>query len=318
MSLLCFGEVLVDLLSNDSQPEQFTKFAGGAPANVAVAYAKLGGNASFVGMLGKDKFGDFLEQELQQAGVHTKYCKRTAKAQTALAFICLDKHNERDFTFYRSQTADLLFKAHDFCLAAFQQHEIFHMCSNSLCEQAIFQTTLKGLEQAKAACCLISFDINLRTHLWQTPKHIYSRVMKVIASTDILKLNEDELKWLTEHAKPEHAKQDLIQLCFQLGVQVILLTRGKQHITCYTQNSQMDVTPPSCDTIDTTAAGDAFIGGFLYAMSQQIIHKQPLSASQLRESIVFASYCGSFCVTRSGAFSALPTQDDINTFVQSI
>ncbi len=58
----CFGEVLIDFLQDKTQPGLFQRFAGGAPANVAVAVARLGGQSKFIGMLGKDMFGDFLLQ----------------------------------------------------------------------------------------------------------------------------------------------------------------------------------------------------------------------------------------------------------------
>ena len=58
----CFGEVLIDFLQDKAQPGLFHRFAGGAPANVAVAVARLGGHSKFIGMLGKDMFGDFLLQ----------------------------------------------------------------------------------------------------------------------------------------------------------------------------------------------------------------------------------------------------------------
>jgi sugar/nucleoside kinase (ribokinase family) len=83
---ICFGEVLVDLLSNklsqnSNEHEAFTKFAGGAPANVSVAIAKLGGNAYFAGMLSTDSFGDFLHNALKEQGVKTDFMRFTNQAK---------------------------------------------------------------------------------------------------------------------------------------------------------------------------------------------------------------------------------------------
>ena len=110
MSLVCFGEALIDFLSDGKQPESFTKYAGGAPANVSVAAAKLGLKTSFCGMLGDDMFGHFIKDELTQHGVNTQYCQFTDAAKTALAFVSLDESGERSFSFYRPPAADLLLR----------------------------------------------------------------------------------------------------------------------------------------------------------------------------------------------------------------
>ncbi|MDB6163151.1 MAG: fructokinase, partial [Xanthomonadaceae bacterium] len=111
--IACFGEALVDLLAQPAatpaEPRHFVEYAGGAPANVAVAVARLGGTARFVGMLGADLFGDMLLAQLQDAGVDTQCVRRTAAARTALAFVSLDAAGERSFSFYRPPAADLLF-----------------------------------------------------------------------------------------------------------------------------------------------------------------------------------------------------------------
>ncbi|WP_253643474.1 PfkB family carbohydrate kinase, partial [Xanthomonas vesicatoria] len=100
--VVCFGEALIDMLAlpqaSTDDARTFAQYAGGAPANVAVAVAKLGGAAHFVGMLGRDMFGDFLLQSLQQAGVATDGIVRTGEAKTALAFVALDEAGERSFS----------------------------------------------------------------------------------------------------------------------------------------------------------------------------------------------------------------------------
>src|SRR5215469_9049475 len=97
-TILCFGEALIDFHGEGNDPRGFPRafvpFAGGAPANVAVAVARLGGAAAFAGMLGKDVFGDFLLDSLQREGVDTAGVARTDEANTALAFISLDAHGD--------------------------------------------------------------------------------------------------------------------------------------------------------------------------------------------------------------------------------
>ena len=156
--IVCFGEALIDFLAQPqaslAEPRAFLQFAGGAPANVAVAAARLGAPADFVGMLGADLFGDFLLASLGEAGVGTGYIRRTAAAKTALAFVALDADGERSFSFYRPPAADLLFRPQDFDDACFTDAGILHACSNSLTDAALAATTWEAMARARAAGAL--------------------------------------------------------------------------------------------------------------------------------------------------------------------
>ena len=106
--VLSFGEALVDLWSNNisekeqvDAPESFTKFLGGAPANVAAAVSHLGGNAFFTGMLGKDLLGDLIAHSPAEEGVNLDFLNLTNEAKTGLAFMSLDVQPERIFEFYQ-------------------------------------------------------------------------------------------------------------------------------------------------------------------------------------------------------------------------
>ncbi len=103
--IVCFGEALIDFLVGALVPREarvFGQFAGGVLANAAVAVAKLGGRCEFVGMVGQDMFGDFLLDSLREARAGTCYVRRAARANTALAFVSLDAHGERNFVRLRS------------------------------------------------------------------------------------------------------------------------------------------------------------------------------------------------------------------------
>src|SRR5215469_5338357 len=160
-SVLCFGEALIDMHGQDNDghgfAKQFLPFAGGAPANVAVAVAQLGGHARFAGMLGQDRFGDFLLNSLKQANVDTADVARTGDANTALAFVTLDGHGERSFSFYRPPSADLLFRAEHFRAEAFDNTSAFHVCSNSLTDPNLAAATMEGMQRARRAGTLVSF-----------------------------------------------------------------------------------------------------------------------------------------------------------------
>ncbi|NVK11070.1 MAG: carbohydrate kinase [Gammaproteobacteria bacterium] len=316
MSLVCFGEALIDFLSDGKQPESFTKFAGGAPANVAVAAAKLGLKTSFCGMLGDDMFGHFIKQELDQNGVNTRYCRFTNVAKTALAFVSLDATGERSFSFYRPPAADLLYSVDDFDHAMFTEHSIMHVCSNSLTELNIYRTTIHGLSQAKKADAICSFDMNLRESLWPNISDIFDRIWHVITLSDLVKLSFEELEFLNEKGHPTLPIEHTIDAILKAGVTCLVVTNGGDAIRYYHADFTGDISPPETNVVDTTAAGDAFIGGMLSKIGQRCRSKLSFSEfcqtqSNIEDTITFAARAGAFAVSRYGAFVSLPSEADL-------
>ena len=316
MSLLAFGEALIDFLSEGGEPERFTKFPGGAPANVAVAFAKLGGSSQFCGMLGQDMFGDFLLRSLTEQGVGIEYCKQTTSAKTGLAFVSLDEKGERSFSFYRPPAADLMFEPQDFCTIAFEQARIFHVCSNSLTELEIFNTTLSGLKSAKAHQCIRSFDVNLRLNLWQQPALADARIWQCIAACDLLKVSQEELDFLLVNQNLN--QKEFITKCLSLGVSLIVVSNGDLPVTYYSQMVRGQAEIPKIDVVDTTAAGDAFVGALLYQLDLVLERHGSLAplmsdADALLTVMNFATSCGAIACTKKGAFPSLPSIDDYHS-----
>ena len=114
--VISIGEALIDFIPNQNGAKlknvsEFRRVAGGAPANVSAVVAKLGGKSSFISKLGKDAFGDYIIDVLNEVNVNTDYVLRTSKANTGLAFVSLKEDGNRDFSFYRNPSADMLLEA---------------------------------------------------------------------------------------------------------------------------------------------------------------------------------------------------------------
>ncbi|WP_372739428.1 carbohydrate kinase [Neptunomonas sp.] len=323
--VISFGEALVDMLSSKvSKPagetqaashESFTKYPGGAPANVAAAVGKLGGNSLFVGQVGADMFGDFMKTSLQDAGVDTQYLLQSGEGKTALAFVTLDDHGERSFEFYRNASADLLFRDDDFQDSCFDGGGLFHFCSNTLTEPAIRAATLAGIAKAKSAGCIISFDVNLRLNLWPEGADPFEFIWACLERADIVKLCAEELNFLCR----DQTQEQVIERMLSLGIALILVTDGGKPLRYYTQERSGTIQPASITMVDSTAAGDAFIGGLLYALAERDLSVSSLAdfvateRALLESALTFASACGAYAVAHQGAFSSLPAQGDLTS-----
>lgn len=310
--VMAFGEALIDFLSNGAtqagELESFTKYPGGAPANVAVAVARLGGNSHFAGQVGDDAFGHFLKDSLESYGVNTASMLMTKEAKTALAFVSLDQSGERSFEFYRSPSADILFREENFDSAWFAGKGVFHTCSNTLTEEAITQATLAGVRMAREADWIVSIDVNLRINLWQDHKVNTKRVIDWMQSGDVVKASLEELEVLADNPLT------LIDESLEAGVSLFVLTDGGNPIRFFTKaHGKGVISTPTMDVKDTTAAGDAFVGGLLYQLAQKCGDRSSLlalSQDVLLDIIRFAAACGADSVTKLGAYPSLPTLEE--------
>ena len=307
-NIVCFGEALIDFLASPARAGEartFRQFAGGAPANAAVAVARLGGRCEFVGMLGLDMFGDFLLHSLREAGAGTAYVRRTADAPTALAFVSLDERGERSFSFYRPPAADLLFAAGDFDPACFAAAGIFHVCSNSLTGEDIARATLAGMDLAREAGALVSMDLNLRPALWDGGRPLAPRLWDALSRADLVKLAREELEFL------QHDAPDALDRLLRTA-RLVLVTDGDAPVRWQARGGAGQLPTLDVQVVDTTAAGDAFIGGLLCQLQREGVDAAGLAAfvedeARLARALRYAAACGALAVTRHGSFAALPT-----------
>ena len=324
--IVCFGEALIDLLAQPpataDTPRAFLQYAGGAPANVAVAAARLGADAHFAGMLGHDMFGDFLLQSFVAAGVATDCIVRTNAAKTALAFVALDEQGERSFSFFRPPAADLLFRSAHFLPACFGGTGSFHVCSNSLTEAGVAEATLDGMARARDAGAMVSLDLNLRPALWPEGVDPGPRLWQALSAADLVKLSQEELDYLAQPlgggADGEAAVRARI---FEGKAHWLIVTDGAAQIRWFTRQASGHAPSFRVEARDTTAAGDAFVGGLLFRLGElggdgRGFHAFCQHQEGLEDAIRFGAAVGALAVTRKGAFAAMPSLAEVNQLLQ--
>ncbi|MEO6799873.1 MAG: carbohydrate kinase [Rhodanobacter sp.] len=318
-SILCFGEALVDLHASGFDRHGFatgfTPFAGGAPANVAVAVARLGGSARFAGMLAQDSFGEFLLSSLQDAGVSTADVARTDRANSALAFVSLDAHGERSFSFYRERTADLQFRASDFRADAFADLAVFHVCSNCMTDPALAEATQEGMQRANRAGAVVSFDLNLRPALWPAGVDPLPLVWPALHLADVVKLSAEEFTWLAVDGE-----QTTLDRLWRGRPRLLVVTDGAKPVRWFHPDAEGELPGYAVAVVDSTAAGDAFVGGLLCGLADleatpdrldHLVGQLPRLHGMLR----FAAASGALTVTRKGSFAAMPSGDEVRAFM---
>ena len=313
--LLSIGEALIDMIPEQvnagiAEVEKFQPIVGGAPANVCGAFVKLGGEAEMITQLGDDPFGDKIVAEFDAFGIGKQYVKRTDVANTALAFVALKDDGNREFSFYRRPSADMLMSAEDVKKEWFEGEYALHFCSVSLGDFPMKEAHRQAITYAKEAGLLISFDPNLRKPLWSSEQALYDTVHEFIPYAHILKISDEELEFLTGKTEIEDALDGL----FVGDVKMVIYTKGSDGAECYTKNAKAFAPCEKVKAVDTTGAGDGFIGSFLYQLFQNGITAEGLenvSAEQMEGFLQFSNkFCG-YSVQRKGAIASYPVKGEI-------
>lgn len=298
------GDAVVDLIPDGEN--HYLKCAGGAPANVAVGVSRLGIEAGFIGRVGLDPLGKFMQQTLNAEKVSTEHLILDPKQRTSTVIVGLDD-GERSFTFMVNPSADQFLEVSD--LPIFQKGDLLHCCSIALINEPSRSTTIEAIRRVKEAGGFFSFDPNLRESLWASLEEMKQVVNSVVAMADVLKFSEEELTLLTNTTTIEQATKVITA---QYPEKLIIITLGKDGAIYHLNGNSQVVAGKALKPVDTTGAGDAFVSGLLAGLSQVADWKDE---SVLVDVIRKANASGALATTAKGAMSALPNKAELEAFL---
>lgn len=314
--VVALGELLIDFTPQtvtEDQAPYFQKNPGGAPANVLAALSKLGRKTAFIGKVGRDAFGDYLAGVLRDNGISTEGMVFSETENTTLAFVELNDAGDRTFTFYRKPGADMMLKPAEIDFDLIAGAKIFHFGSISLTHEPSREATLQAIRQAQNGGLTISFDPNLRLALWPDADAARRTILRVLPFADILKISEEELAFLTGTEDLEEGSRQILE---KYGTSLIFVTRGERG--CHFRAGQMTGSVPAfrVRTVDTTGAGDAFLGGVLAKILEGGISPKHLSRDRLEAIAAFGNAMGSLATTRRGGIPSMPARAEIEALLE--
>ena len=308
MDIVTIGEVLIDLTQTGRDERGIPQFAanpGGAPANLAVAAAKLGAQTTFIGKVGEDAFGRYLTEVLQENKVDTHYMVTDADHPTTMAVVSVDASGERDFSFYRSANADVMLCKEDIPEEALKAAKIVHFGSVSLTADPARTATLDAAARAKKLGAIITYDPNYRANLWHSEEEAITQMKAPLPLVDILKVSDEELPLLTGTADCENGTAQLAQN----GIRLIFVTLGANGVFYRFGEKTGHVAGVPCKVGDTNGAGDTFFGAALSKLCQEDLNS--LTADKLESILAFANKAASITTSRRGAIPAMPTLTEV-------
>lgn len=304
--IITMGEVLVDFKIDNNGG--YIKSAGGAPANVAACVAKLGGETQLITKLGKDVFGDYLVEELENSSVNTARIMRTNEAKTGLAFITHLKNGEQSFLFYRNLSADKLLNENEIDEKWFEQGDILHFCSLNLMDSVARNAHDKAIAIAWKKGCLICFDPNIRVSIYDDHIAYKEMVNRYLDYADILKINSEELYFITGIEDEQQAIRQLLS-----RVQMLVYTKGNKGALVYTKAYRVSHPGFEATLVDKTGAGDAFMGGFLYQLALNQVHGEyAVDKRKMTNILAFSNAVAKLVISNKGTINIMPTLDEVN------
>lgn len=304
MSIVCVGELLIDFISQDignniANSSIFLKKAGGAPANVSAVLSRLGQEALFCGKVGTDPFGDFLEKSLLKHMVNTSLLIKDKNVATTLAFVSLEKDGQRDFSFVRGADANLEFS--ELNKKELEKANVFHFGSaTGFLNGSLKECYKLLLEEALKENKFISFDPNFRSAFWKDKEELFiEEILYFIKNADFLKLSDEEFEII---CKTDNIEEGLAYL-HKLGAKLIAITMGSKG-TCISNGVEMTMVESiKVEAIDTTGAGDAFVGAVLHHF---LVNKLNLKDFNLvKDCVREANKIAALVCTKLGAMEAL-------------
>jgi len=313
--IVTLGEVVADVYEEQTPSEvelQFTARPGGAPANVAVAVAKLGAQASFVGRLGDDLFGDFILRALHAVGVETAAVRREPPpTRTTLAFVEVSKDGNREFTFYRSvPAADELLAPEDIRRESLSGASFANFGSIPLIKDPVRSATRKFAQLAIEMDVPVAFDVNLREHLWNSLDEFREAIEPMLGLATVIKLSADELAPVLGTEDPEEGAGMLLSR----GATLALVSMG--HQGAFYATKTFHGTAPSFEperVLDATGAGDAFLAATLVHLAETPGWRE--HEASVHEAVRRGTAAGAMACAEFGAMPGLPTRDKLDQFI---
>ena len=314
--VIALGELLVDfnaLHSNDFDSVVYESNPGGAPCNVLAMLSNLQKRTAFIGKVGDDFLGHALQQRIVRMGISTEGLSKDKKRNTTLAFLNDSKTYPHQYLFYRNRTADMNLDEGDVDADMLSRTRIFHFGSLSFTHKRCRKATRKAIKAAKSKHRLISFDPNYRPVLWPGEEEARKWMLYGCSVCDILKVEASELAFITQQTTIQNGV-DFLQKHYSISL--ILVTSGEAGSQAFMGNRKVYQEAFLTNrTIDTTGAGDTFLG---YCLAYILEQGMELSDHQLQEMLFRANAAASLETTRKGAIRAMPTQAELEDYLKQL
>lgn len=301
LDLLCIGEVMLELSchGNFKNAEVFSSTYAGDTFNTAVAVSRLGSQVGYVTRVGQDPFADGLISMFDQEGINTAYV-RPCPGYTGVYFLAVDNNGSREFIYHRKGSAASHLSEDDINSRMIQNTSAVYASGISLAlSPGALKATVKAFKLAKEAGVLTAFDINYRKELWKGREEAFDAIHQILPYVDVILPSwPEDIAALFTFRNPEQA----IEYFWCHGVPLVILKAGVKGAYLGFRRQIQYVPAMDVHVVDTTAAGDAFNGGFLHGL---------ITGHSLVDCARLGNTTAGLKIQQYGTTSSLPYRDEV-------
>lgn len=267
--VLAVGESLVDFISDERvtslrAADHFARYLGGQPANMAVYVSKLGARSAILSKVGADRFGEFVEEQLQNHGVNTEALLYTDELPTPTVFVTRTT-GVPDFQANRG--ADTLLDFHEVSEELIARPKVVHTSCFAIAQEPTRSAVRRALRLAKAHGKLVTFDPNYSPRVWPDREEAWEVIAQIMAYVDIVKPSvEDGRRLFDPNMSEDEVEEACLERFHELGAGVVIFTRSGGMVTVSDGETVERVGPLSMVEVESVTGGsDAFWGALVVA-----------------------------------------------------
>ena len=303
--LISIGECMIELFAEEpiETADTFTRSLAGDSFNICVAAQRLGTSTGYVTLLGDDPFADYLLGTFQSLGIDTSGVRKV-EGFNAAHFVALMPDGNREFVYYRSGSAPSTLQPDDLDPDYIGTAKVLHCSGVALAiSESARATVLRAAQIARERGIKVSFDPNYRHQLWSTDD-MREAASELLPYVDYFLPNvPDDSRALIDSDDP----YEVVNHFRSMGVPVVAVTRGEQGAVIGSEEGIIDISPYRPDgPIDTTAAGDAFNGGFIHGL---------LNGMSIAEAGRLGTVTAGLKLRGRGALGGMPTIDEVEAIM---
>jgi fructokinase len=323
-AVLVFGEALFDCLADQKgvpreQVKTWTPYPGGAPANVAAALGKLGAKVGFITAFGNDDLAKQMQQLLEDRGVDLS-AAQFVERPTRDVLVIFDSEGDREFIGFGSaeanEFADCYIAADKLPESTVKNAKFLVTGTLGLAYPKTGEAMRRAVSLSKEGPCQVLIDVNWRPVFFEDDKEAKGIIMPFVEQGDILKMSDEEAEWLYDIPRDEalhHPEKVLDRAASAKGVLLTAGGLGSSYAFRKADGAGVSsgyVPVMSIEVQDTTGAGDAYLAGFLYSVTQADgLEALQKDEKKLRKAVEFATACGAFTTTQLGGIDAQPSKE---------
>lgn len=313
LDIIPVGRVAIDFNPTDynrplSRSENFNRYLGGSPANIAVGMARLGRKVGFLGKISDDQFGDFVEGFFQGEGIDVSHITRCVNGENlGLTFTEILSPEQSSILMYREGVADLMLHPDDVDEAYIASSRSLLLSGTALCASPSREASLKALAYAQRNDVTVIFDADYRAYTWKNKDEIAVYTAMVAEKSDIILGSREEFDLMERLLGLDGTDGASAAYWLKKGVQIVVIKHGKQGSTAYTPEGSYAIKPFPVAALKGFGGGDGYASAFLHGL---------MSGNSVIDSLEWGSASAAMLVASHACSKDMPTQAALLAFIK--